>query len=396
MSFSTGLVKVTDIFAPMIERQLTANGVSMDQYSKQCVVNAIGSINAVLDKNGIDWNDPSLDRNNITHILLNIAALKLNAAASPREVYFQVRNVQVKKKIDGKEVAEWKKQIEMGIEGDGNDAILARFGRDIAKVGQFWLVREHDEFEYPVYTGFDVIPPKWKPTGKGEVVRVVYPILKKDGTVEFYIAEREDVARNLIAHIANNLMNETFGIAKSRFEAKPEELKKIVEKKKAILDKAKQLGLKALDDPELQQWISPAWTEYHSREAMIIRKMRNNIVKKIPKDFGNAFIEMTYHEATDETYAEVHREIAANANREPIDVEAQPAPDEAKEQSDLDHQSEPQPTDAPQPESERPAAKAQKADKPATDPWDDDGHEGQGVMDFGEPMAATASAGPGF
>src|SRR5690606_33896978 len=140
MSFSTALVKVTDLFAPMIERQLTSNGVQMDQYSKQCVINAIGAINAVLDKNGVAWDDPQLDRNNITQILMNVAALKLNAAASPREVYFQLRNVQVKKKVDGKEVTEWKKQIEMGIEGDGNDAILARFGRDIAKVGQFWLV----------------------------------------------------------------------------------------------------------------------------------------------------------------------------------------------------------------------------------------------------------------
>lgn len=397
MSFSTALVKVTDLFAPMIERQLTSNGVQMDQYSKQCVINAIGAINAVLDKNGVVWDDPQLDRNNITQILMNVAALKLNAAASPREVYFQLRNVQVKKKVDGKEVTEWKKQIEMGIEGDGNDAILARFGRDIAKVGQFWLVREHDEFEYPVYTGFDVIPPKWRPTGKGEVVRVVYPILKKDGTVEFYIAERDDVARNLIAHIANNLMNETFDICKDRFNATPEQKKQIAERKKAILDKAKSLGLKALDDPELQQWISPAWTEYHSREAMIIRKMRNNIVKKIPKDFGNAFIEMTYHEATDETYAEVRREIAENANREPIDVEAQPVADETEGQPTPDSQPEPepQPAAAPQPEPERPAAKAQRVDKPAAEPWGDSG-DGQGVMDFGEPAAAAASAGPGF
>lgn len=322
-TFSTGLVKVTELFAPMIERQLTGNGVQMDQYSKQCVVNAISAINTVLDSKGIDWNDQNLDRNNVTQILMNVAALKLNASASPREVFFQLRNIKIGDT--------WKKQVEMGIEGDGNDAILARFGRDVEKVGQFWLVREGDHFEYPVYTGFDVVPPKWSPTGIGDVVRVVYPILKKDGTVEFHIAERDDVARNLLAHINNNLMNETFGICEDRYKATADQKKKIAAKKVEVLKKAKELGLDSLDDPDLQAWISPAWTEYQSREQMLIRKMRNNIVKKIPKDFGSAFIEMVHNEVIDSAYSEVRQEIEENANSDPIDVEVEPVQEEQEE-----------------------------------------------------------------
>lgn len=318
MTFSTALTKVNDIFLPMIESQLTGNGINMDQYSKQCVMSAISSINTALDAKNIDWNDPQLDKSNVTQILLSVASLKLNAAASPREVYFQVRNVK-SKDAAGKEV--WKKQVEMGIEGDGNDAILARYGRDVAKVGQFWLVREGDEFEYPVYTGFEVIPPKWKPTGKGAIVRVVYPLMKTDGTIEFHIGERDDVSKNLIAHINNNLMNETFGICKDRYSATADQKKKINEKKAEVLKKAKDLGLASLDDEELQQWISPAWTEFQSREAMIIRKMRNNVVKKIPKDFGSALVEMVYQETTDEAYQAVRQEIAEHANGDVIDVE---------------------------------------------------------------------------
>ncbi|WP_374019044.1 hypothetical protein ABU162_04655 [Paenibacillus thiaminolyticus] len=319
--FSTALTKVNDIFLPMIESQLTGHGINMDQYSKQCVMSAISSINTALDAKGIDWNDPQLDKSNVTQTLLSVASLKLNAAASPREVFFQVRNVKTKGP-DGKDI--WKKQIEMGIEGDGNDAILARYGRDVAKVGQFWLVREGDDFTYPQYTGFDVVPPKWIPKGKGDVVRVVYPILKKDGTVEFHIAEREDVARNLIAHMNNNMMNETFGICKDRFNATAEQKKQIAVKKAEVLKKAKQLGLGALDDPELQQYISPAWTDYQSRESMLVRKMRNNIVKKIPKDFGNALVEMVYTDTSDESYAAVQNEIAERANGEIIDVDPIP------------------------------------------------------------------------
>jgi hypothetical protein len=362
----------------MIERQLTSNGVNMDQYSKQCVINAISAINAVLDAKGIDWNDPQLDRNNVTQILMNVAALKLNAAASPREVFFQIRNVKVGDN--------WKKQIEMGIEGDGNDAILARFGRNVKQVRPFWIVREHDHFEYPTYNGLEMTPPKWTPTGKGEVVRVVYPIIFQDDSIQFFIAERDDVAKNLIAHIANNLMNETFGICADRFKATPAQQKQIAEKKKEILDKAKSKGLEALDDPELQQWISPAWREYQSREQMLIRKMRNNIVKKIPKDFGSAFIEMIHAEATDPQYAEVRREMLQNANSEPLDIEGTPV--------------EEPPIEPEEPKQEQSTREEQKKahQNSAQDTTDHLGGGMQAEFPFDDPAATAtaAGAGPGF
>lgn len=317
MTFSTGLTKVNDVYMPMIEKQLDGSGFNLNNYSKQCVMSAISAINAVMDVKGITWNDPQLDQSNITETLLKVAALQLNATATPREIFFQVRNV--KKSKGGKD--EWVKQIEMGIEGDGNDSLLARFGRDVQAVKQFWLVRENDQFSYPSYSGLEMTPPQWTPSGKGKVVRVVYPIIKTDKTVEFYIAEREDVAKNLIAHINNNLMNETFGIAKSRYDATPKQKQEISKKKREILNKVQERGLESLNDPELDAYISPAWKDPQSQESMIIRKMRNNVVKKIPKDFGNAVIQMSYEDSVDGEAARVNREISENANRETIDVE---------------------------------------------------------------------------
>ena len=315
--FSTALAKINDTYFPMIQRQLEGNNITMDEYAKSCVLNAIASINNVLDQNGIDWNDPQLDHSNITQILLNVAALKLNSAASPNEVYFQVRNVKQKK--DGKDI--WKKQIEMGIEGDGNDAILARFGRDVKHIHQYWLVRENDEFEYPSYVGLEITPPKWTPKGTGKVIRVVYPIEKTNGTIEYHIAEREDVIKNLIAHVNNNLMNETFGIAKSRYEATAKQRAEIQKKKREIIEKIKSLGLdRALEDEELQQYISPAWKDEQSKESMIIRKMRNNIVKKIPKDFGVALVEMSYEDSTNDYQERVRKDVTEHANQEVIDI----------------------------------------------------------------------------
>ena len=331
-NFRTKLAKVNDTYFPMIERQLENNNIEFSKYAKSCTLNAIAAINNVLDAQGIEWGDTALDTNNVTQTLLTVATLQLNPTASPREVYFQIRNVAVKG-ADGNTV--WKKKIEMGIEGDGWDSLLSRFGRNVKTVHPFWLVRENDKFTYPAYNGLEMTPPQWQPTGEGKVVKVVYPIVNKDNSINFYIAERADVKKNLIAHISNNLMNETFGIVtgqkkdksgkmvdRTRYDATEEEKAKIAEKKREILAKAKELTLDAiLDNPEFDNYISPAWKEEQSRETMIIRKMRNNIVKKIPKDFSSSLAEEIYHENADDTYKAYKAEMAEASEAQLIDAD---------------------------------------------------------------------------
>lgn len=356
--FGTQLTKVNDTFMPLILSQMQKNNIEMSPYAKTCVLHAISAINSALDKAGISWNSAELDKSTVSDILIKVACFQLNAAASPREVYFQTRNV---KGAD----ANWKKQIEMGIEGDGNDALLARFGRDVVEVGQFWKVREKDDFTYPTFNGLDMDPPKWTPKGGGKIVRVVYPIIKssKDGKrhVEFYISEREDVIKNLIAHINSNMMNETFGFAESKRKATNDQKIKIEARKRELLKRANDLGLDAaLDDPELQPWISPAWTEFHSRESMIERKMRNNAIKKIPKDFGNGALETMFKEATDDVYRSTAREIRDNANRDVIDVQVDKNTGEVVNPEALPERT-PQPSPEPQQPEAEPAAEQAEA-----------------------------------
>jgi len=107
--FKTQLTKVNEVYLPMITNQLENNNITLSEYSKSCVANAISTINNVLDTNGVTWGDASLDTNGITQILLSVAALQLNASANPRECYFQLRNVAVK---NGKETV-WKKKVEI-------------------------------------------------------------------------------------------------------------------------------------------------------------------------------------------------------------------------------------------------------------------------------------------
>lgn len=321
-TYKTKLTQVNETYLPMITNQLENNNIKLSEYSKSCVVNAIAAINNVLDTNGVSWGDTQLDKSGLTQILLSVAALQLNATANPRECYFQIRNVSSKGLDEnGKQATVWKKKIEMGIEGDGYDSLVNRFGRDVKKVYPHWLVREDDDFTYPRYVGLELTPPEWQPKGTGKVVRVVYPIQSKDGVVDYYISERADVKKNLIAHISNNMMNETFGVCADRYKADEKQKEQIAEKKREILAKAKELDLDALlDNAEFDKYISPAWKEEQSRESMIIRKMRNNIVKKIPKDFSSSFVAEIYNESTDEaykTYKEEYVEVEEQA-LEPI------------------------------------------------------------------------------
>lgn len=313
--FITKVEKNNGAIVASITTQMEKRGLKLDDYSIECAMNAVSTIHEMLYTNGLSWESPNLDSSNYQDVIKKVALLKLNTASSNREVYFQLRNV----KIGG----EWKKMLEMGIEGDGNDAILRNFGVDVDTVLPYWAVRENDIFEYPSYTGIEMTPPKWTPKGEGKVVRVVYPIKLKSGAIDFRIAERADVVRNLHAHIMNNMMNETFGICKDRYSATAEQKQQIEQKKQEIKKKIKDMTLdELLDCPDVQPWISPSWSEPHSREAMILRKMRNNAVKKFPKNFGSSYANDTYNELSDETVRTTATEIRTEANTgEIIDVD---------------------------------------------------------------------------
>ena len=281
------LSDVIESYVTTLDNQLSDSKIKLNDYARQCAVSTVIAINRLLKDSGIVWAD--VDRSNVMDILTTVSSLELNPNATPKEVYFTIRNKRVVKvDKDSKARKEvWQKTVEMGIEGDGNDAILVRFGRGVKTVHRFWAVRENDDFSYPEMVGLEVTPPSWKPkSNSGKYARVVYPITFEDGRTEYYICEREEVFNNLLAHISNNMMNETFGICPDRYKATETQKKQITQKKKEMMGIAKEKGFEVLDLPEFEPYISSAWRSDYSREAMILRKMRNNIVKKIPKDFS--------------------------------------------------------------------------------------------------------------
>lgn len=319
---NTAVSQWTNSITSLVTRDFELCGVSFDEYSKQCAMAAMTSIYQLVKDSDKVKDLNSLDTSNLREIVGQAASLKLNANAVPRECYFQLRT----KNVGGN----FFQVVEMGIEGDGNDAMLRNYGENVDTVYPCWLVKEGDEFSYPKHKGIEMTPPEWEEKGQSQkVIRVVYPIKLKDGTFQYLIAEREGVKVNLFAHVRNNLMNETFGIlkgtnskgkAKTRYDATPEEKKQIDAKKEEIFDALRKCETieDMLDCEIAKPFISAAWLD--TPESMIVRKMRNNAVKKYRKDF-NSMAKQSFNQL-DETYVSVQNEIAENQNSEDFIVDS--------------------------------------------------------------------------
>lgn len=312
----------------MVSQDYEDCGLVLDEYSKQCAMAAMTNIFQLVKNSGIDIK--AMDTSNLREIVGQAASLKLNANAVPRECYFQLRSFNAGKDEHGKII--WKKKVEMGIEGDGNDAILRNFGENVEMVYPVWIVKEGDEFTYPKHKGIEITPPEWEQRGHSEKAdKVVYPVKLKDDSMQYLIAERQGVKTNLFAHVRNNLMNETFGLVKggkkTRYDATDKELEAINEKKEVIFEALRQCETveDMLNCPEARPYISAAWLD--TPENMIVRKMRNNAIKKFKKNYDTmaqrSFLQM------DETYQQVQEEIDQNANTvDFVPIEEQTAPQE--------------------------------------------------------------------
>lgn len=302
--FTTALSQWTNEVTGLVKRDYEAVGVPIDDYSKSCAMNAMTSIfHLVQSADDVTLN--AMDMSNLREVVAQAASLKLNANAVPKECYFQLRS----KKINNK----WVKVVEMGIEGNGNDAMLRNFGVDVKTVYPCWLVKEGDDFKYPKRKGMTMEPPEWEEKGKSnKVIRVVYPVLLADGTEQYLISERDDVKTNLFAHIRNNLLNETFGICKSVREGKPEQKEEIRRRKEVIYEELRKC--ETVDEmiacESARPYMSLAWLD--TPESMIVRKMRNNAIRNFPKDM-NVLAKRSMTEL-DETYKVSREEVEVEAN----------------------------------------------------------------------------------
>lgn len=309
--FTTALSQWSNEIVRLIENDYSSCGVIFDEYSRKCAMEAVGSIYNLVKNDG-KANMNSLDTSNLRGIVENCAGLKLNPSAYPRECYFQLRNV--------KRGNEWVKVVEMGIEGAGYDSLLSHYGKDVAQVYPYWVVKEGDTYIPPKHKGLELTPPEWEENGLSDkAVRVVYPVKLTDGTVTYLTADRASVKVNLLAHVKQNMMNATFGVCEDRYKATPKQKEEIKAKKNEILNALRACSTvdDMLECEIARPFISGAWLD--TPESMIRRKMCNNATRKYPKNYD----QMARQAQTelDDTYRQTQDDVVESANSVDFDEE---------------------------------------------------------------------------
>lgn len=260
-----------------VERGLQEMGQKLTEYGKQCVINALAAIIITTKNNSIPLN--SLDQTMLKLAIRNVGLLELNFNAIPSEAFIDMR------RGEG-----GKYSISIRPQGAGNEKLTRRFGVNVQELKTALLVREGDEYTLPGFDGEKMTPFTWKPKSlDNKVIMIVYPLLKKDGTYEYLMATRDSIVPNLIAQIRQNNLY-TFKKTNKKGEVVVD-----VEKREEFYDKLnKAFDGKTLDqilaDPEWQKELSNTYTSGGSKEAMVIRKMKNNALKNYPREFNNAVI----------------------------------------------------------------------------------------------------------
>lgn len=310
-AFTTSLSEWSNTITGLIVNDYKACGMELDDYSKECAIEAMTSIFNLV-KNDPKSDMGKLDTSNLAGIVKICANLKLNASAYPRECYFQLRNVNVGKDPQtGRDI--WQKQVEMGIEGNGYDSLLSNYGKNVKQVYPHWIVKEGDKYIPPKHKGLSVTEPEWEEKGiSSKAVKVVYPVMLTDGTVTYLSADRDSVKINLLSHVKQNMMNATFGICTDRYKATEKQKSEIKEKKNEVLNtlRACKTVDEMLECEIAKPFISGAWLD--TPESMIQRKMCNNAIRKYPKNYDpmarQAILEM------DDIYKTAQAEIEENEN----------------------------------------------------------------------------------
>ena len=250
---------------------------------------------------------------NVAQVFSNCASLELSPARN--EVFFQFRNVQTRG-------GGWTKRLEMGIQGSGFETLVARYGYGVKEIGKPWEVMDTDDFEFPEYNGLEITPPKWKrhPGGRKHMI-IVYPVIMKNKRTEYAIAERNEVMPSLFAHVKQGLQNQTFGIADSKYKATKDQQAQIEEKKREILDALKKCETidEMLECELAKPYMSPAWID--SSESMILRKMKNRVMKQFKLDFNT--LQNNALNETDEVYKAHRAELEERENSEEFIIEGE-------------------------------------------------------------------------
>lgn len=249
--------KLTDWYMSDVANLNAAVGVPLTDESKRCATNVLLKLCGEIGAEAVS----KMPRDQLLQVLQFVTVNGLDAFGG--QVFLDKR-----KDRNGNYVS-----VTATPMGSAYEIMTARFGVNVKTVHPARIVHEGDEFELPQFDGLKMTNVKHKLTLKGldsKAIAVYYIIEKKDGTLDFAIATREGVARNLMAQILN---------ATLRADVNRGELMAKMEGKS--LDEL-------LADKDLAPFISPAYRSPASRESMIVTKMKKNALLHYTRDLGVA------------------------------------------------------------------------------------------------------------
>lgn len=254
-SLAVAANKIANLYISDVSNLNEAVGIPMTEESKRCAINAVLSLCGEIGASEV----AKLPKEQIVQVLQFVSINGLDVFNG--QVFLDKR----KNKNGG-----W--SVKATPMGSAYEIMTAHFGVNVKTVHPARIVHEEDEFELPQFDGLKMTNVKHKMTLKGldgKAIAVYYIIEKNDGTLDFAIATRDGVAKNLMAQILNASLRSA--------DANRGEMMKRMEGKD--LDQI-------LSDPYFAPWISPAYRSPASRETMIIAKMKKNALMHYTRDLG--------------------------------------------------------------------------------------------------------------
>jgi len=319
-------------------------GTDFTKYGRTCAINALASVVMFCKSKGVELTE--LDGSMLRLQIQNVGFTELNMATIPSEAYIDLRKtykwVDVTDPATGEVKKEKKVSYTVAIkpQGAGNEKLVRKYGVGLKKgdgLKNAILIREGNEFVMPYFDGLQMTKPIYKPLLENEnnkVIAVMYPAVKEDGTVEYLFATREGVKPNLIAQIRQNAL---YSFTKEEDEEytgkngkKYTKTKTVVDEEardafyKLIEEKASKMTVdEMLNDEDLLEYINPTYTSGGSKEAMIMRKMKNNALKYYPKEYDNSYItnavQNMFEEQDKSALEKKHKDILEDVDRDTDD-----------------------------------------------------------------------------
>lgn len=294
LALSSAASKASNALIKDVEALNGMSGIEMTEGGKRCALNLLSELIFEFGVGGLS----DLDRNDINKGLQFVSAYELDIAGG--QAFIDKRKKSAYDAKEKKFVTRWTFKVQP--QGNAYELMVAKFGVGVKRdkdgcngVHRPWLVHDGDFFQDAQFDGIHVTAPVFKPSYKNmpkPVILVVYPIEKSDGSVDYVMADRAGVAKNLAAHILNNKLGDKPSAKDFDGGWKSPEFKKAQDDyNKAQAEMRKYLDGKTYEqmmaDQTLDQYISPAWKSPSAKESMVITKMKKNALSGYTRDLGS-------------------------------------------------------------------------------------------------------------